>query len=120
MFCEDKAKTNKNNFDQVINLLFRNASETESEKANVLFSYFFSHIDSGSLVKEMEKNESKPANLHLVSGAKVCLDFDHHVKEAKRIFKEICPDQEFMPRPPDPEDIIIDDNEETQSNKQSD
>lgn len=119
LFCENKAQTNKANFEEIIKLLFEKTSETENQKPNILFSYFFSHVDSECMVKEMNKKESKPANLHLVSGAKVCLDFDYHVKEAKRIFDQICPGQEFMPSPPDPEDIILDDNVETKPDEKS-
>lgn len=94
-------------------------SETESDKPNILFSYYFSHLNSENLVKEMNKNASKPDNLHIVSGARVGIDFDHCVKEAKRIFNNICPDQEFMPKPPDPEDIIIVDSLDTKVNEPS-
>ena len=36
--------------------------------------------------------------------------------QAKKIFSQICPDEEFLPRPPNPEDIIYCDDE---SKKQS-
>ena len=31
--------------------------------------------------------------------------------QAKKIFSQICPDEEFLPRPPNPEDIIYCDDE---------
>lgn len=37
--------------------------------------------------------------------------------QAKRIFTEISPDEEFLPRAPNPEDIIFDDGETLQSHE---
>ena len=54
---------------------------------------------------------SLPANLTIVGGSRADVDFDFHVTEAERIFRTICPTDEFMPRPPDPEDIIFDSDE---------
>lgn len=34
------------------------------------------------------------------------IDYSHSIKEAEQIFKKICPDQEFLPRAPDPDEII--------------
>lgn len=119
LFCENKAEKTRKNFEEIIKLLFINTLEKESNRPNILFSYYFSHLNSENLVKEINNNLSKPKNLHVISGAKVGLDFDHCVKEAKKIFNNICPGQEFMPKPPDPEDIIMDDSLETKSNELS-
>lgn len=35
--------------------------------------------------------------------------------KAKKIFNIVCPGEEFMPKPPNPEDIIFDYNEEKPS-----
>jgi Rab proteins geranylgeranyltransferase component A len=48
-----------------------------------------------------------PSNYHLVSGSKVQLDFDWHVDEAKQLFDLITPNSDFLPRPPNVEDIIF-------------
>lgn len=29
--------------------------------------------------------------------------------QAEKLYRKICPDEDFIPSPPDPEDIIIDD-----------
>ena len=34
-----------------------------------------------------------------------------HNLQAKEIFEKICPDEEFIPKAPNPEDIIYDDGE---------
>ena len=36
--------------------------------------------------------------------------------KAKEIFRRICPDDEFFPKPPDQEDIIFDDSNEEPNN----
>lgn len=35
------------------------------------------------------------------------LDFDESIQQAKNIFKNIYPEEEFLPRAPDPEEIVI-------------
>lgn len=45
-------------------------------------------------------------SLHLTSSPSGDIDYEDSIKEAKRIFHLICPDQEFLPRAPDPEEII--------------
>lgn len=39
------------------------------------------------------------------------LDFDESISRARAIFKDIYPDEEFLPRAPDPEEIIIGDED---------
>ena len=77
----------------------------------------------------MNKKNDKPSNLYFVSGSKCQIDYDHNVKQvinlknkiqnliknfskARKIFNDICPGEEFMPKPPDPEDIIFDEKNE--------
>lgn len=39
--------------------------------------------------------------------------WDSLLSQARKIFKKICPDEEFLPKPPHPDDIIFVDDEET-------
>lgn len=55
-----------------------------------------------------------PRNLHLACGPLLELDYDESIACAQRIFKEIYPEEEFLPRAPDPEQIIIGDEEDQQ------
>lgn len=38
--------------------------------------------------------------------------------QAKRLFQSLCPDEEFLPKAPNPEDIIFDDGDNV-TNKES-
>ncbi|XP_075241320.1 rab proteins geranylgeranyltransferase component A-like [Convolutriloba macropyga] len=46
-------------------------------------------------------------NLFVTSGPDSDLEFDHCVEQAESIFRQICPSEEFLPRAPDPGDVII-------------
>ena len=92
-------------------------TETKSEdddlgpqKPKILFECFYSNLDSSHYLEQINReNEPQiPSNLFMIGGSKLKLDFDDHVSEAERLFKIICPDGQFLPRPPDPEDIIYD------------
>ncbi|KAJ2950384.1 hypothetical protein O0L34_g8627 [Tuta absoluta] len=48
--------------------------------------------------------------VHVCSGPDAGLDFDRAVEQAAAIFKRIAPDSEFLPRAPDPEEIVFEDN----------
>ena len=87
---------------------------TPSEKPRLLFECYFSHYDSKIRVDECFNNSMNlPANLFITTGANSKLDFDDHVNKAREIFKKICPDEEFLPKPPDQEDIIFDYGDES-------
>ncbi|KAH9641553.1 hypothetical protein HF086_002240 [Spodoptera exigua] len=48
--------------------------------------------------------------VHVCSGPDAGLDFDRAVEQAEQIFKKICPGEEFLPRAPDPEEIVFEDD----------
>ena len=56
--------------------------------------------------------ESKVKNLTLCSGPIFELDYDQAIANAKKYFSEIYPGEDFLPRAPDPEEIIIGEEEE--------
>lgn len=93
----------------------------KSEKPRILFECYFSHYDSKARLDEcLDPDANLPANLFITTGANPKIDFDDHVAQAREIFKKICPDQEFLPKPPDQEDIIFDHDEEAGEKKESD
>uniref|UniRef100_A0A1Q3FC76 Rab proteins geranylgeranyltransferase component A n=1 Tax=Culex tarsalis TaxID=7177 RepID=A0A1Q3FC76_CULTA len=53
-----------------------------------------------------------PRGLHLACGPLLELDYDESIARAQQIFKDIYPEEEFLPRAPDPEQIIIGDEED--------
>jgi hypothetical protein len=73
-----------------------------------------------SLFFKMPKcsNCDRPVGSALKPGLKVCcgprfeLDYDHAIAQAKQIFDEMYVGEEFLPRAPDPDEIIF--GEETE------
>ncbi|XP_066581307.1 rab proteins geranylgeranyltransferase component A [Prorops nasuta] len=60
---------------------------------------------------DIELGNSAPHNIYLASGPDLELDFDFAVNQAKNIFKSMYPDEEFLPRAPDPEEIVLEGDE---------
>ena len=64
-----------------------------------------------------------PTNVHIVSDPDATVGYETCVKEAKDTFYKICPNEEFLPKIPDPEDIvyetdIIDENDNNENEEQ--
>lgn len=80
----------------------------EEDNPNIIWSLYF---NIPSCVK-CDNPEMLPAD-----GVSLCccpffeLDFDQSIQQAKDIFKNIYPDEEFLPRAPDPEEIVIEGDE---------
>ncbi|EAA07234.4 AGAP010419-PA [Anopheles gambiae str. PEST] len=93
-----------------------NASATESESvkrentsSTILYEAYF-NIPSCLACAE-NANFSLPVGVRLVCGPYHELDYDQSIDQAKTVFHEIYPDEEFLPRAPDPEEIIIGEEE---------
>ena len=128
LFCKSVKQTAKLDFDECIRTHFIDQNQpldSNINKPRILFSLFYSHVDSNRRVEDIfKRNVNIPANLHIVGASKVELDFDFHVEQAEKIFRKICPSEEFLPKPPEQEDIIFDSSEassvnETEKNKDS-
>lgn len=74
----------------------------ESPKPQVLWSLYLNLPAS-----DIKLNDTAPNNLHLCSGPDLELDFDFAVNQAKSIFEAMYPDEDFLPRAPDPEEIVL-------------
>ncbi|XP_054261403.1 rab proteins geranylgeranyltransferase component A-like [Macrosteles quadrilineatus] len=77
-------------------------------KPQLLWSLYFNCPETSSC----DLSADVPSNVHLCSGPDLDLDFEVAVKQAKDIFKKMYPDCEFLPRAPDPEEIVLDDDTE--------
>ena len=65
-------------------------------------------IWSASWSLKAEQSSSSLANVHLVSGPSFELDYDVAIGNARRVFADMFgTDAEFLPRAPDPEEIVI-------------
>lgn len=47
------------------------------------------------------------SGVHYLCGPHFELDYDRSIEEARRLFGELYADEEFLPRAPDPEEIIV-------------
>lgn len=47
-------------------------------------------------------------NIHVAGGPGFHLDYEKQIEEAQEIFLKLYPDEEFLPRAPEPEEIIMD------------
>lgn len=80
----------------------------EEGKPRVLWSLKFQQRD----LSVITPTEQTPDNVFVVTGPGTELDMDRCVAEAKTIFQKLCPEEEFLPKPPHPDDIIYVDTEE--------
>ncbi|GAB6033235.1 hypothetical protein CHUAL_012838 [Chamberlinius hualienensis] len=96
-----------------VELLFNlyNESENDSEKPRVLWCLFFNQ-----LVRDASTLAESPSNIAITTGPNASLDFDDAVVEARNAFTTTFPGEEFLPRAPDYEDIVIEDQTEPVAN----
>ncbi|WAR12213.1 RAE1-like protein [Mya arenaria] len=99
----------KDDLAYAVNTLFNSDPEsTDQSKPSVVWSLFFSQFDQSVI----QDSDHLPSNVVLMSGPGSELDIDQCVGEARAVFQKILPDEEFLPKAPNPEDIIyVDDNE---------
>lgn len=62
---------------------------------------------SSDMFDDQVSKSSRVANLFLTSGPVFELDFESTIERARALFRRIFNDEEFLPRAPDPEEIII-------------
>ncbi|KAI4495227.1 hypothetical protein M0804_001428 [Polistes exclamans] len=78
----------------------------EDLKPQILWSLYLNLPAS-----DIKLNDTAPNNIYLCSGPDLELDFDFAVDQAKEIFKSMYPDDDFLPRAPDPEEIVLEGDE---------
>ncbi|XP_049632430.1 rab proteins geranylgeranyltransferase component A 2 [Suncus etruscus] len=108
------SKTAKEDLEPVVKKLFTPCSETEMDqeeftKPKVLWALYFNMRDSSGISRSLYNG--LPPNVYVCSGPDCKLGSEHAVKQAEALFQEIFPGEEFFPPPPNPEDIIFDDEE---------
>lgn len=79
----------------------------KTHKPKILWSSYFCMANNGF------DSSKLPGNVSIVKGPRFELGFDETVVEARALFESICPNEEFLPRAPNPEEIIyFDQNDE--------
>ncbi|XP_055600784.1 rab proteins geranylgeranyltransferase component A [Uranotaenia lowii] len=95
-------------------------STEENNTSTILYELYFNiPTCTGCQERETKPGSALPKGIHLSCGPLHELDYDESISRAKEIFKKIYPDDEFLPRAPDPEEIIIGDETE-EAKEQSD
>ncbi|KAM9274161.1 rab proteins geranylgeranyltransferase component A 1 isoform 2-T4 [Morus bassanus] len=107
-------KTAREDLEPVVQKLFNLNTETETdneelEKPRVLWAVYFNMRDSSGV--DRNSYDGLPSNVYVCSGPDSALGNDCAVKQAETIFQDMFPAEEFCPPPPNPEDIIYDEDE---------
>ncbi|KAM8997523.1 rab proteins geranylgeranyltransferase component A 1 isoform 2-T2 [Ara ararauna] len=107
-------KTARQDLEPVVQKLFnlneeKETEDEELEKPRVLWAVYFNMKDSSGV--EKKSYDDLPSNVYVCSGPDSALGNDCAVKQAETIFHEMFPTEEFCPPPPNPEDIIYDEDE---------
>ncbi|XP_054145522.1 rab proteins geranylgeranyltransferase component A 1 [Melozone crissalis] len=107
-------KTAREDLEPVVQKLFNLNTEKETEneeleKPRVLWAVYFNMRDSSGV--ERSSYAGLPSNVYVCSGPDSALGNDCAVNQAETIFREMFPAEEFCPPPPNPEDIIYDEDE---------
>lgn len=98
----------KEDLSAIVNTLFTTTDSDDRERPCMLWSLYFSQVDTSS----PQPTDCTPDNVILLSGPGTDLDLDRPVCEARAIFQKVLPEEEFLPKAPNPEDIIyVDDNQ---------
>lgn len=99
MTCRARSDAPKSDIEPYEQLLF-----DENEEHDVLWSMYF-NIPSCCQCSDAVK---LPTNTYVACGPYFELDYDESIRAAKKLFTQIYGmDDEFLPRAPDPEEIII-------------
>ncbi|XP_041597132.1 rab proteins geranylgeranyltransferase component A 1 isoform X2 [Vulpes lagopus] len=105
------SKTAREDLEPVVQKLFTPYPETETEneeveKPRLLWALYFNMRDSSDVSRNSYND--LPSNVYVCSGPDSGLGNDNAVKQAETLFQLICPNEDFCPPPPNPEDIITD------------
>ncbi|XP_055327200.1 rab proteins geranylgeranyltransferase component A-like [Paramacrobiotus metropolitanus] len=86
------------------------------DKPKVLWVCYYNHAQT---IVNTTDSAQHPKNIRFVSGPDGSLDYESVLEEATGVFRSIYPDVPFLPRVPDPEDVILDGGENAESGDKS-
>lgn len=114
MSCVSNLATAKDDMQSVCDHLFpRSSPDHKTEKPRVLWSCFFNKISP-------QKVSCTQSHVYAFRGPSVGVDYEPHIEEAKALFHRLFPNDTFLPRAPDAEDIVLEDEaqDDDESHKQ--
>ncbi|CAN7998512.1 unnamed protein product [Ixodes hexagonus] len=105
--CPSVGENAEEDLEPVVKLLFGlspDESECDEEtRPRALYIVYFNSEDT----TRVPLNQNSPPGLILVSSPGPYLDYEHPVNEAMEVFRTMYADEEFLPRAPDPEEILL-------------
>lgn len=104
--CTSVHETAEQDLEHAVKMLFDTSPPNEGgeeTKPKALYIVYFNAEDT----TQASLNENCPPGLILVSSPGPYLDYEHPVNEAREVFRRMYPDEEFLPRAPDPEEILL-------------
>lgn len=96
--CSARSDSPKSDIEPYERLLF-----DEDETNVVLWAMYFNIPSYAQSINSVKM----PSNCYVAPGTYFELDYDESIREARKLFTQIYGDVEFLPRAPDPDDIII-------------
>ncbi|CAO2623217.1 Rab proteins geranylgeranyltransferase component A 1 [Lemmus lemmus] len=116
------SKTAREDLEPVVQKLFTPYTEMEAEnehveKPRILWALYFNMRDSSDISRDCYND--LPSNVYVCSGPDCGLGNDNAVKQAETFFQQICPNEDFCPAPPNPEDIVLDGDSSQQEASES-
>lgn len=104
MTCKSKHSAAREDLMPFFDLLFFQKGES-GDQVQVLWSCFFN--------KSSPQNVScGESNIHVFRNATQGVDYESNISEAKALFHRLFPEDDFLPRAPDAEDIVIEERDE--------
>ncbi|XP_064608436.1 rab proteins geranylgeranyltransferase component A 2-like [Liolophura sinensis] len=99
----DNSCSPREDLQPALDLLFPDSASPSDSGPSILWYMYFRQSNTQGVETQT------PDHVVTIPGPGSELDMDHVVKQAKDIFARLCPDEEFLPKAPNPEDIIFDD-----------
>lgn len=107
----------KKDFQSFVETFFRDdvAGDTVEcdAKPTILFSSYF---EIPSSAKGVDASESQSGPIYTCSGPFMELDYDESIRQTKLLYEKMYPGDEFLPKAPEPDEIIIGDEDATEGN----
>uniref|UniRef100_A0A7G3AL22 Rab proteins geranylgeranyltransferase component A n=2 Tax=Lutzomyia longipalpis TaxID=7200 RepID=A0A7G3AL22_LUTLO len=79
------------------------APRRAAKKPRILFSLYFTIPQC----YKCDNYDKLPDGVHLACGPYLELDYDTSIQQGRELFHKIYPDEEFLPRCPEPEEIVF-------------
>jgi hypothetical protein len=92
---------------------FNPESGDDDAKPTIIFSSYF-EIPSSS--KDVNASDTQSGPIYTCCGPFMELDYDESIRQTKLLYEKMYPGDEFLPKAPEPEEIIIGDEDATEGN----